>query len=140
LMLTDLSVPGVRAARRIVELLDRLSIPRERVDLIVTHAIPGPVSLPDAARAIGKEVFHVLPRDEQAATSAMNAGTPLAAAREAGLATGIAELADKLAGRGGPAKAKRGHLLQRILTRETRPCSCRTASGAMTCPPPPQPT
>ena len=121
LMLTDLSVPGVRAARRIVELLDRLSIPRERVDLIVTHAIPGPVSLPDAARAIGKEVFHVLPRDEQAATSAMNAGTPLAAAREAGLATGIAELADKLAGRGGPAKAKRGHLLQRIFTRETRP-------------------
>ena len=121
LMLTDLSVPGVRAARRIVELLDRLSIPRERVDLIVTHALPGPVSLPDAARAIGKEVFHVLPRDEQAATSAMNAGTPLAAAREAGLATGIAELADKLAGRGGPAKAKRGHLLQRIFTRETRP-------------------
>src|SRR5438552_3134834 len=91
------------------------------LNLTVTHAIPGPVSLPDAARAIGKEVFHVLPRDEQAATSAMNAGTPLAAAREAGLATGIAELADKLAGRGGPAKAKRGHLLQRIFTRETRP-------------------
>ena len=120
LMLTDLSVPGVRAARRIVELLDRLNIPRERVDLVVTQAIPGPVSLPDAARAIGKEVFHVLPRDEQAAGAAMNAGTPLTAAREAGLATGIAELADKLAGRGGPAKGKRGHLLQRIFTRETR--------------------
>src|SRR5204862_338421 len=81
--------PGVRAARRIVELLDRLSIPRERVDLIVTHAIPGPVSLADAARAIGKEVFHVLPRDEQGAGGAMNAGTPLAAPREAGLATAI---------------------------------------------------
>src|SRR5439155_456122 len=120
LMLTDLSVPGVRAARRIVALLDRLNIPRERVDLVVTQAIPGPVSLPDAARAIGKEVFHVLPRDEQAAGAAMNAGTPLPAAREAGLATGIAELADKLAGRGGPAKGKRGHLLQRIFTRETR--------------------
>ena len=121
LALTDLSVPGVRAARRIVELLDRLSIPRERVDLIVTHAIPGPVSLADAARAIGKEVFHVLPRDEQGAGGAMNAGAPLAASREAGLATAIGELADKLAGRGATTKAKRGHLLQRMFTRETRP-------------------
>ncbi|TMA36071.1 MAG: hypothetical protein E6J79_13895 [Deltaproteobacteria bacterium] len=121
LMLTDLSVPGVRAARRIVELLDRLSIPRERVDLIVTQAIPGPVSLQDAARAIGKEVFQVLPRDEQAASGAMNAGAPIAAGREGGLGTAIAELADKVAGRGGAPKAKRGHLLQRIFTRETRP-------------------
>ena len=121
LMLTDLSVPGVRAARRIVELLDRLSVPRERLDLIVTQAIPGPVSLQDAARAIGKEVFQVLPRDEQAASGAMNAGAPIAAGREGGLGTAIAELADKVAGRGGAPKAKRGHLLQRIFTRETRP-------------------
>ena len=120
LMLTDLSVPGVRAARRIVELLDRLSVPRERLDLIVTQAIPGPVSLQDAARAIGKEVFQVLPRDEQAASAAMNAGAPVAAGREGGLAAAIAELADKVAGRGGAPKAKRGHLLQRIFTRETR--------------------
>jgi len=51
----------------------------------------------------------------------MNAGTPLAAPREAGLATAIGELADKLAGRGATTKAKRGHLLQRMFTRETRP-------------------
>ena len=120
LMLTDLSVPGVRAARRIVELLQRLNIPRERVDMIVTQAIPGPVPLQDAARAIGKEVFQVIPRDEQAASAAMNAGTPVAASREGGLAAAVAELADKVAGKGGPPKAKKGHLLQRIFTRETR--------------------
>jgi pilus assembly protein CpaE len=119
LMLTDLSVPSVRTARRTIELLERLSIPRERVDLIVTQVIPGPVPLADAARAIGKEVYHVLPRDEQAAAAAMNAGTTITA-RESGLAVAIADLADKLVGKGGQAKAKRGHLLQRIFAREAR--------------------
>src|SRR5207244_1665508 len=76
-VLTDLSVPGVRSARRLLDLLGRLSLPHERAEVLVTRAVPGPVSLEDAVRALGKDPFLVLPRDEAAASAAMNGGMPL---------------------------------------------------------------
>src|SRR6185295_2796348 len=45
LVLTDLSVPGVRGARRMVELLKRLGTPVERVEVVVSEAVRGPVEL-----------------------------------------------------------------------------------------------
>lgn len=123
LLVTDLSVPGVRAARRVTELLLRLGLPRERAELIVTQSVPGPVPMQDAGRAVGREPFFVIPRDEASASSAMNAGTPLVSsgARDATLLPAIVELAGKVAGLGPNTKAKRGHLLQRIFNREARP-------------------
>jgi len=77
LLLTDLSVPGVRAARRTLEVLERLAVPPDRVELLVTDAVPGPIKLEEAARAIGKQPFLIIPRDPVAAASAMNTGAPL---------------------------------------------------------------
>src|SRR5262249_48928352 len=75
-VVTDLSVPGVRAARRGFDLWARLDAPLEHAELIVTEIFPGPLDLKNATKAIGKEAFAIIPRDD-AASTAMNDGVPL---------------------------------------------------------------
>jgi pilus assembly protein CpaE len=115
LLISDLSVPGVRSARRTVELLTRLGVLLERVDLLVTEAVAGPVSVQDAARAIGKQPFFVVPRDEASAGEAMNHGAPLNG-KPSKLALAMTELAAKVAGVAA-AKPKTGHVLRRLFAR-----------------------
>ncbi len=117
-VLSDLSVPGVRAARRAVELLTRLNNANQRVELLVTHSVPGPVEVKDAARTIGQEPFLVIPRDEVSAGRAMNAGAPLDGAAQTGLARAVNELAVKLTGVGSAPRARRGHLLRRMFVKD----------------------
>lgn len=120
LLLTDLSVPGVRAARRIVELLERLSVPSERVELLVTQAVRGPVPLAEAARAIGKEPLVSIARDQATASDLMNAGTPLNGVRQSALGTSIDTLTAKLMGDRAAGGAGRGSLLQRVFGRRSK--------------------
>jgi pilus assembly protein CpaE len=115
LLVSDLSVPGVRSARRTVELLTRLGVPLEHVELLVTEAIAGPVSVQDAARAIGKQPFFVIPRDEGSAGEAMNHGAPLNG-KPTKLALAMTELAAKVAGVAA-VKAKTGQLFRRLFAR-----------------------
>ncbi len=117
LILTDLSVPSVRAARRTYELLLRLNVPVERLAPIFTHAVPGPVSPQDAARAVGKEPIITIPRDDAAAASAMNGGVPLNG-KVSALSNALAELAAKLAGTPPPSRGR--GLLQRVFGKEAR--------------------
>jgi pilus assembly protein CpaE len=117
LILTDLSVPGVRAARRMIELLLRLNVSAQLIQPVFSHVIPGPVSPQDAVRAIGKEPLLVIPRDDAAASGAMNDGTPLNG-KQSALSFAIAELAAKLAGVAPPPRPK--GLLQRVFSKEAR--------------------
>ena len=117
LILTDLSVPGVRAARRMIELLLRGNVSAQLIEPVFSHVIPGPVSPQDAVRALGKEPLLVLPRDDAAACGAMNDGTPLNG-KQSPLSFAIAELAAKLAGVALPLKPK--GLLQRVFSKEAR--------------------
>jgi pilus assembly protein CpaE len=113
LLLSDLSVPSVRAARRLVELFTRLGLAAERIELVVTHAIPGPVAMSEAARALGKEPLAVIPRDEAAACNAMNGGTPLNG-RQSALTVALSALAGRLAGVQSEVKPGASQLLQRL--------------------------
>ena len=117
LILTDLSVPGVRAARRLIELLLRLNVSAQLIQPVFSHVIPGPVSPQDAVRAIGKEPLLVIPRDDAAASGAMNDGTPLNG-KQSALSFAIADLAAKLTGVAPPSKPK--GLLQRVFSKEAR--------------------
>ncbi len=117
LILTDLSVPGVRAARRMIELLLRLNVSAQLIQPVFSHVIPGPVSPQDAVRAIGKEPLLVIPRDDAAASGAMNDGTPLNG-KQSPLSFAIAELAAKLTGVAPPSRPK--GLLQRVFSKEAR--------------------
>jgi pilus assembly protein CpaE len=116
LVVTDLSIPGVRAARRTVELLSRLGVPSDRIELIVTEAIPGPVSMKDGSQAIGKTPFFVVPRDESSAAEAMNHGAPLNG-KPTKLALAMAELAAKVAGVAAAGKPRGGQMLRRLFGR-----------------------
>jgi pilus assembly protein CpaE len=119
LLMTDLTVPGVRATRRTIDLLGKLEIPLQTVQLVVTQATPGAIELNDAARTIGKEPYLVVPNDQAAATQAMNTGAPLNG-KPTALSETIAELSGKLTGgEAAPAK-RRGGLFRRIFTREAR--------------------
>jgi pilus assembly protein CpaE len=116
LLLSDLTVPGVRAARRAFELLGRLDA-ATRTEIVLTERVPGPVERADATRAIGKAPFFTLPRDEAAAASAMNDGVPLNG-RPGGLALAVRQLAAKLAGVAPETSLSRGHLLRRFFGKE----------------------
>jgi pilus assembly protein CpaE len=119
LLLSDLSVPGIRAARRTADLLARLGVPAERLELLVTEAVAGPVSVQDASRVIGKTPFFVIPRDESSAAEAMNHGAPLNG-KPTKLALAMAELATRVAGVPAAGKPKPGQLLRKLFGRTER--------------------
>ncbi len=118
-VLTDLSVPSVRAARRIFELLGRLDGPAERAELLITEIVPGPLDVKKAVQVIGQQPFAVIPRDDSAG-SAMNDGVPLNG-RPTRLALALDGLACRIAGlqNGGPKQGRR--LLSRIFPKGARP-------------------
>lgn len=116
-ILTDLSVPSVRAARRVFELLARLEGPLERAELLVTEIIAGPLELKKAVQVMGKEPFAIIPRDDSAG-SAMNDGVPLNG-RPTRLALALDALACRVAGVQSGSK-NRG-ILGRIFPKGARP-------------------
>ncbi len=117
LVVSDLSVPSVRAARRMFELLGRLGSTLERSELVVTESVPGPVERKRAVQVIGKEPFAVIPRDDSA-SSAMNDGVPLNG-RPTRLGLTLDALANRLAGLQ-PGTRPRS-LLSRIFPKGARP-------------------
>jgi len=118
LVVTDLSVPSVRAAHRVFELLGRLEISLDSVEYLITQLMPGPVDLKKVAQVMGKEPFATLPRDD-AAAAAMNDGVPLNG-RPARLTLAIDELARRLAGLDRTSRG-RGGLFQRMFPKGARP-------------------
>jgi pilus assembly protein CpaE len=120
IVLTDLTVPGVRAARRLVELVNRLNVQPERVQVVVTEIVKGPIDLKEAVRTLGNDPVAILPRDE-AAGKAMNSGVLLNGNRPTGLTTVLTQLAAKIAGTRAPARTQRTALLRRFFSsKETR--------------------
>ena len=117
-ILTDLSVPSVRAARRVFELLTRLQGAVDHAELLVTEIVPGPIELKKAVQVIGKEPYAVIPRDDSAG-SAMNDGVPLNG-RPTRLAMALDALAGRIAGVDSGAKSNRS-LLGRFFPKGTRP-------------------
>lgn len=119
LLVTDLTVPGVRAARRTMDLLQKLDIPMHTVQLVVTQATPGAIEIADASRTIGKDPYLVVPNDQATANQAMNTGAPLNG-KPSNLASAIAELAGKITGGDANQPKRRGGLFRRMFTREAR--------------------
>jgi len=118
LLLSDRSVPGIRATQRTVQLLERLDVQLSQMRLVFTDAHPGPVSVEDAERTIGLRTYLTLPKDDVAAANAMNTGKALETGR-GGLSTVISDLADNLSGSESTGR-KRGGMLRRFFSREAR--------------------
>jgi Flp pilus assembly CpaE family ATPase len=119
-VLTDLSVPSVRAAKRTFELLARLGVRPEHLELVVTEAIAGPLDVREVVRALGHPPLVVIPRDAEGAGRAMNSGAPIAGGA---IVTAVDELAAKLTGTRVVQRQKGGALFRRIFAAKEAPAS-----------------
>jgi len=111
LLLTDLSIPGLRAGQRSLSLFSKLGIDTDRVQLLLVEPAKSGISMEEATAAVGKAPLMTIPRDIQGACTAMNNGTPLNG-RDGGLGAAIATLADNITG--GRGKAASAPLLKRL--------------------------
>ena len=112
LIVSDLSLPGVRSLHRIAEVLRGLKVSREGLDLVLVQGEHDMVPVAEAVRVMGKPPLVTIPRDAAAASAAMNAGAPLNGPKPTALLGAIVELASKLSGVHAGPVAKRGRLQQ----------------------------
>src|SRR5467141_863570 len=108
LVVLELSVPGIRAARRALDVFERLhytAVP-ERVKLIVNRysRSRGLISLDQLAEALQARAYHTIENDYQRIFTSVNAGRPLCLDHpDAPAARDIVALAGKLINREAPA-------------------------------------
>ena len=110
LVVLELSVPGIRAARRALDVFERLhytAVP-ERVKLIVNRysRSRGLISLDQLAEALQSRAYHTIENDYQRIFTSVNAGRPLCLDDpDAPAARDIVALAGKLINREAPEAA-----------------------------------
>lgn len=77
-VVTDLSVPAIRNAARLVKLIQKLEIPSSRVEIAVNRFIKGgAISLDEVEKTLGKNVFWLFPNDFDQIITSINRGIPL---------------------------------------------------------------
>lgn len=99
-LVTQLTVPALRATKRTLELCERLGYPDTKLFVVVNRFHSGDVVTPnDAKDVLGREVFWKIPNDYRAFSDALTRGRPITD-RDANspLAKAFIQLAAKLGG------------------------------------------
>lgn len=117
LLLMELTLPFLRGYRRTMELLDGMSVPRDRVDTVISkhNGARAAIPLEEAKKTLGVSVAHMIPRDDETALAALNKGLPLREVKaNSPLRRSIVQLAETLispaAAEGTEVKRKKGLL------------------------------
>ena len=76
-LLTELSVPSVRNAVRLNQLMQKLGIPPQKVEVVVNRFIKGGASLQDVEKSLQKRIFWFFPNDFDDVIVSINEGVPL---------------------------------------------------------------
>jgi pilus assembly protein CpaE len=76
-LITELSVPSVRNAARLNQLLLKLGIPAQKIEIIVNRYTKGGASLPDVEKSLKKKIFWLFPNDFDDVIGSINGGVPL---------------------------------------------------------------
>ncbi len=97
-VLTDLSVPAIRNASRLMELMQKKGIAPTKIEVVVNRFIKGKVpTLDEIEESLKKKVFWLFPNDFDSTISSMNRGIPLVKCHpKTGIAKNIFEFSDKL--------------------------------------------
>jgi pilus assembly protein CpaE len=100
LLVTQLSVPALRAAQRALGICRRLGYPDEKLCVIINRFQSGDVVTPaEASEVLKAAIFYKLPNDYKASSEALTRGIPVAmAAGQSKLAWAYTQLATKLSG------------------------------------------
>ena len=101
-IVTQLTVPGIRSAQRTVTVCRRLGYPEEKLCVVVSRHQAGDVlSASDAAQALNTEIYWKLPNDYRPSAEALMRGVPVAEVEPSSkLAWSYAQLAAKMGGTG----------------------------------------
>jgi pilus assembly protein CpaE len=104
-LLTDLSIPGVRAAQRSLDLLSRFGIQADHIEVLMTELDRSGIKLEEVSKALGKREVTMLPRDPSV-FGAAGSTTALGADTGSPFASVIAGLARRLSGERGSEAGK----------------------------------
>ena len=117
-VVTDLSLAGMRDAQRLTVLLRSLR-PQGEIALVANRVGGTAGELPQAEfeKAVGATFDLVLPFDEKAALAAAEQARPLFAGRASPAAVALGGFAGRLAGEAAPAPIERGSWLKKMLRR-----------------------
>jgi pilus assembly protein CpaE len=99
-LVTQLNVPALRSAQRTLEICKRLGYASDKVMVVVNRfQLDDVLSIKDAEKVLGAEVFQSLPNDYQLSTSALTRGVSLAQADpDSKLSLAFDKLASRLGG------------------------------------------
>jgi pilus assembly protein CpaE len=100
ILLTELKVPALRAAQRMITVFRRLGYPNEKLGVVVNrYQSEDVVSPSEAAEVLKSEIFFRLPNDYPTCSRASTDGVPIAVhARQSKLAISYRQLANKISG------------------------------------------
>jgi len=101
---TDLSVPAVRNAARLVQMIQKGGVSGRRIEVVVNRHIKGGIPpIAEIERTLGRRVFWLFPNDFKDVVTSINRGIPLAKSHpSSALGKSVKQFADRLAE---PAKA-----------------------------------
>jgi pilus assembly protein CpaE len=122
-LVTQLNVPALRSTQRTLALCQRLGYPDDKVHVVVNrYQSSDVVTVQDAAKVLGREIFFRLPNDYRTSAAALTRGVPVAELDgSSALAMSYSTLAGRLngsaEGNGTQAEASRGSRLGRFFSR-----------------------
>ena len=101
LLVLRLDFPSLRNARRSLEHLELVGVPRDRVRVVANrHGQPHALSQAEAEEALGLKLFHLVPDDPKAMNQAANVGEPVVVGSpRSAAARSLTALAQALAGK-----------------------------------------
>lgn len=96
-ILTDLSVPAVRNAARLNQLMQKLSISPSKVEIAVNRFTKSGTPLVDMEKILKKDVYWLFPNDFEEVITSINTGVPLVKGKPgSSFAKNILEFIEKL--------------------------------------------
>ena len=101
-LISDLSIPGIRNGHRYLELLNRYRTSDQQIFLVVNrhHEYQaGEIELKEFEEALQRKVDLILPFDDQEPLQALTKGVPVVKQEKTAFTKGIEQLANKIMGR-----------------------------------------
>ncbi|MEJ2201591.1 MAG: AAA family ATPase, partial [Desulfuromonadaceae bacterium] len=76
-LLTDLSVPAVRNTARLIQLLQKMKIPEQKIAVVVNRFTKGGPPLHDVELSLQRKIYWFFPNDFEEVIASINSGVPL---------------------------------------------------------------
>ena len=77
-VVTDMAVTSIRNSSRLIKLINKLGIKKDRIELLVNRYIKGgPISISEIEKNFDKPIYWLFPNDFSDIVSSINKGVPI---------------------------------------------------------------